>query len=326
MKIKRLMTVIVGAAMCGTFLASCGKVDGPTVGILKWVGASALNEAERGFIDGLKEGGYVPGQNLNVSYENANDKPADAITQAQKLLRNSDITLGIATPAAQALQAQSLELGLEKPILFTAVTDPVGAELVASEERPGGFITGTSDLNPIEEQIELIKECLPGINTLGICYNQSEQNSRVQAERAQVKAEAEGITVHVSTISSAAEIQTTINSLSQSVDALYIPTDNTLADNMPTVFASANNKLICTGEANQVVNGGHVSLSIDYYKLGRTTGLMAARILDGADPATMPVQKQTAEELEYVYSSVNCSESNIHLPTSVINKSRDVNA
>lgn len=326
MKIKRLMTVIVGVAMCGTFLASCGKVDGPTVGILKWVSASALNEAERGFIDGLKEGGYVPGQNLNVSYENANDKPADAITQAQKLLRNSDITLGIATPAAQALQAQSLELGLEKPILFTAVTDPVGAELVASEARPGGFITGTSDLNPIEEQIELIKECLPGINTLGVCYNQSEQNSRVQAERAQAKAEAEGIAVRVSTISSAAEIQTTINSLSQSVDALYIPTDNTLADNMPTVFASANNKLICTGEANQVANGGHVSLSIDYYKLGKTTGLMAARILDGADPATMPVQKQPAEELEYVYSSVNCRESNISLPASVINKSRDVNA
>lgn len=327
MKIKRIITVIASTVMCAGFLASCGKVDGPTIGILKWVGVDALNEAERGFVKALADEGYVEGENINFLYECANDKQADAIPQAQRLLRNSDLTLGIATSAATTLQTQSQELGVEKPILFTAVTDPKNANLVASNEHPGGFITGTSDMNPVAEQIRLIKECLPFAQKVGICYNQNEQNSLVQAQLATAAAKDAGLDVQTSTCSSAADVDIAISTLANSVDAIYIPTDNTLADNMATVLANSNGTLICAGEVGQVVSGAHVSLSINYFKLGEMTGRMAAQILKGeAVPADIPVGRESIEDLEYVYSSVNCASSGVTLPSSVIAKSRDVNA
>lgn len=329
MKLKHLILSGVVTLGFASGLASCGKVDGPTIGILKWVGANALNEAQRGFVDALKDAHFVEGENINIEYRDANAKAADATALASSLLRNCDMTLGIATPSATALHAISEEMGLSKPLLFTAVTDAVDAGLVESIEHPGGYITGTSDINPVEEQIQLIKDCFPNATSpirVGIAYTQGESNSLIQADRARDEAVRLGMQVQTGECIGASDLPQVINNLSRNVDALYIPTDNNLADNMTAVYNNSNNVLISTGEVGQVIAGGHVSLSVDYYELGKMTGYMAADILKSARPGNMPVQHIDGRDCEYVYSSTWCRQSGITLPDEIIQKSRDVNA
>lgn len=331
MKFKHLILSGVVTLGFASGLASCGKVDGPTIGILKWVGANALNEAQRGFVDGLKEAHFEAGVNINIEYRDANGSSTDVSPLANSLLRNCDITLGIATPSAKALQAASEEMGLSKPLLFTAVTDAEDAGLVEQNEHPNGYITGTSDINPIEEQIQLIKDCLPGRSSkikLGFAYTDGESNSLIQANRAKAEADRLGMDVEeeFGVCTGASDIPQVIGNLARKVDALYIPTDNNLAENMTAVYDNSNRVLISTGEVGQVIAGGHVSLSVDYYVLGKMTGHMAADILKGARPGDMPVQHIDASDCEYVYSSTWCRQSGITLPDEIIQKSRDVNA
>ena len=195
---KRKNLLLATACLSLVSLTSCG---GKTkIGILQPVEHSALSAARLGFIEGLKEKGFEDGKNITIYYQNANDEPANQTQYAKSLTAKCDITLGIGTGSSQALQAAHVNSGSTKPILFTAVTDPVDAKLVASNDAPGGFITGTSDMNPVEAQIDLIKTCLPDVDKIGIIYTQSETNSKVQANLAKAEAEKYGISVVIETL------------------------------------------------------------------------------------------------------------------------------
>ena len=220
--------------------------------------------------------------------------------QARELVRKSDLILAIATPAASAVVNEAKERGVKTPILFTAVTDPVAAKLIKSNQAPGGNVTGTNDNNPISEQIALVKELLPNAKKLGIIYTASEENSEIQAAVAKTEAEKLNMTVEIKTIESGNDLQQVANQLASKVDAFYIPTDNTIAASMGIIndVINENNIPAIVGESNMVLEGGSITIGINYFQLGKDTAQMAIKILkDNVSPKDIPSTGMTKYEI-----------------------------
>jgi len=324
--IKTLFLLPASAAI----LSGCNSTKNQ-IGILMPVEHVALQAAADGFVEGLKASGLKEGKDFKIKLMNAGGKDADVVAYSKTLVAESKMTLGVGTGASKALLSASIDKGSTKPVLFTAVTDPVDAKLVSSLDNGSGFVTGTSDAQPVAAQIELIKECIPDADKIGIIYTQSETNSVIQANQAEAAATELGLSVERNTCTNASDISSTAAALCaiEGMDAIYIPTDNNIAANTNAVKQEANSKgiLVVAGEEGMVKSGGHVTLSIDYHELGVRTGKMAAQILKGEKQAgEIPVGTMKREECEYVYSSANLAGSGITLPESVISKSRDVNA
>ena len=298
------------------------------IGILQPVEHDALGMARQGFVDGLKEKGFFDGQNITIDYRNAGGKDAPLNTMAKALVIKNEINLGIGTGATQGLKAAETNAGKTNPLLFTAVTDPVAAKLLNNDDAPEGFVTGTSDMNPVVDQVRLIKECLPNAAKMGILYTQKEVNSEVQANMARAEAESQGLTVVTRTVMDSSDIKAAAAALANdNCDAIFIPTDNNIAANMSAVKTATQSKnvLLVAGEEGMLKNGAHVTLSIDYYELGKATSEMAASlILKSKTINQLPVKYMTADECEYVLSSTNLRDSGITLPESVAAKCRDV--
>lgn len=260
------------------------------IGVVQLVEHPALDAAYKGFVDGLKEAGYVDGQNIKLDYQNAQGEQANCQTIATKLVNDkSDLILAIATPAAQAVANTTKTI----PILVTAVTDPATSKLVASNTAPGGNVTGTSDLTPVEEQIKLLKQILPKAKKIALLYCSSESNSKIQADLARKAAAANGLETVDATVSNSNEIQQVTQSLVGKVDAIYAPTDNMIAAGMATVsmVAQAAKLPVIVGESGMVTKGGLATYGINYYDLGKLTAAQAVKILkDDKKPADMPIE------------------------------------
>ncbi|TLG77262.1 ABC transporter substrate-binding protein [Culicoidibacter larvae] len=289
-----LLTASALAGCAGGNTASDGTVR---IGILQLISHPSLDAAREGFLEALAEAGYVEGENLEIDYQNAQGDQANLKSMSERLTKNNDLVLAIATPAAQALVNE----GKDVPIMITAVTDPVDAGLVQSMEAPGGTVSGTSDMVPIEKQAALLMSIVPNAKTVGILYNSSETNSQIQADLAKTALEAAGVTVKELTVTSTNDVQQVTETLAKQVDAIYIPTDNTLASSMPTVASVVEkyNVPVIPGSTDQVETGGLATFGINYHDLGKQTGEMAVKVLKGeATPATMPVE--TSQKLQLV--------------------------
>lgn len=256
------------------------------IGVLQLVQHTALDASNKGFIAALDDAGL----NYTVDQQNASGDQPTCQTIASKLVNDGDdLILAIATPAAQAVAGATTDI----PVLVTAVTDPAASDLVQSNDNPGGNVSGTSDLTPVKEQIDLLKQILPDAKTVGILYCSAESNSEIQASMAREAIEAAGMKAVDYTVSNSNEIQTVVTSMVGKVDAIYAPTDNTIAAGMATVAMVANENGIPTicGEEGMVKAGGLATYGIDYYELGYLTGQQAVKILkDGADISTMPIE------------------------------------
>lgn len=264
------------------------------IGIVQLTQHPALDSAHQGFLAALDEAGVK----YELDDQNASGDQSACQTIASKFANDDkDLILAIATPAAQAMSGAETET----PILITAVTDPAESGLVESNEKPGGNVTGTSDLTPVKEQIDLLKQILPEAKTIGILYCSAESNSEIQAQIARDAIKAAGMESKDFTVSSSNEIQTVVQSMAGKVDAIYAPTDNTIAAGMPTVSMVATEKglpVIC-GESGMVESGGLATYGIDYYQLGYMTGQQAVRILtEGVSPADMPIEYQAIDKCE----------------------------
>lgn len=309
----------------GIALSGCNKNDLIEIGILQYVEHNALTEARNGFIDGLKEAGYVDGENINITVLNPQTDAPTLALQAKQLVRKSDLILAIATPAASAVVNEAKEQGKKTPILFTAVTDPVDAKLIASNETPGGNVTGTNDMNPIEEQISLVKELLPNAEKLGIIYTASEINSELQANVAKAEAEKVGLEVVVKTIDTINDLQPVANQLASQVDALYIPTDNAIAGAMGVIKQVVLEKRIpaIVGEPNMVENGGSITYGVNYYQLGKLTAEMAVKILkDGVKPSE--ITSIGLSEFDLIINKKQLEEIGITIPSSLLERAAKV--
>lgn len=300
MKNKRLITVIalILVYLTGTFIYEIIKDQPPVegnrtgdkkvVGVLQFVSHPALDEIYRGIKDGLKESGLEEGRNLEINFQNGQADQSKLATMSQQLVQNNpDVLVGIATPAAQAIANTTKDI----PLVLGAVTDPVGAGLVKSLEAPGGNITGVSDQPPVEAQIQLATELLPKAKTVGILYASSEDNSRYQVSQAEEAAKSKGLTPVKYAVPSTNEIAQTVQVMSQSVDFIYVPLDNTIANAMQTVIKEANKADIpvIPSVDTMVEQGGLATIGINQYELGVQTGKMAAALANGKEPATTPV-------------------------------------
>lgn len=305
MKMKKIITGGL-LAMSLLALAACSNGDSSSntdenvkkVGVLQIVQHDSLDAAFEGFKEGLAEGGYVEGENLEIDYQNAQNNQDNLKSMSEKLVRDqSDLLLGIATPSAQSLANETSEI----PIVVTAVTDLVEAKLVESNENPGRNVTGTTDMVPIEKQVALLLSVIDNPQTIGIMYNAGEVNSKIQADLAQAALEAAGVEVKVLTANTTNDVQQVTTSLAKDVDGIYIPTDNTFANAAAVVgeVAKETKTPVVAGSIEQVETGGLTTFGIDYTSLGKQTGLMAAKILDGeATPSEMSVE--TAQDLSLV--------------------------
>jgi putative ABC transport system substrate-binding protein len=285
------------------------------IGISQFVEHPSLDLAREGFIDQLAEEGFVDGENIEIDLQNAQADFATAQTIAQRFNQNKvDLVLAIATPSAQTA-ANVLK---NTPVLITAVTDPVEAGIVKSMEKPGANITGTTDMNPVAKQLELIRNFLPEVKDIGILYNPGEVNSTVQVKLAKEKAKEMEVNLEEATVSNSSEVSLAVSSLVDNVDAIYVPTDNIIVSAMPTVLQIAHNRKVpvFASENNSVEQGAVATLGIDYYQLGRQTGSMAARILNGSDPAKMPVE--SSKELKLYINQKSTEEIGLEIPAELL--------
>ena len=320
---KRLLPATAATA-AALLLAGCGSSGDAqpsaaeedrdvTVGVSQFADNPSLEAARRGFVEGLREGGYTEGENLTLDVRKASGGQGAATSIAADLAASDDdLFLGIATPAAQAL-AQAVP---DRPVLFTAVTDGEGAGLVNSHETPGGNVTGTTDMNPVAEQIKLVTRLAPRAKSVGILCSPDETNSLRQVELAREAAREEGLKVVVKTVSTPAEVAQAANALT--TDAIYVPTDNHVVAGLDAVVAAAESKQIplVAGDVESVERGALATRGIDYRQLGEQTGEMAARILDGeAQPSTTAVEEQ--EETELVVNAAAARAMGVTLPRSL---------
>lgn len=281
------------------------------VGIVQLVEHAALDAAYQGFVDGLAELGYVEGKNITFDYHNAQGEQANANTIASKLVNDrNDLILAIATPAAQAVANATTEI----PILITAVTDPADAKLVASNDAPGANVTGTSDLTPVAPQMELLTKLVPNAQKVAMLYNSSEANSELQvkmAKEALAKLGLEGVDY---TVSNTNEVQQVVESMIGKVDAIYTPTDNMIASSITTITTIANDNglPIISGESAHVDAGALATYGLNYYDLGVLTAQMAVKVLEGSNPADMPIQY--LEKFDLVVNEETARKLNITIP------------
>lgn len=292
---KKLLALTLTAIMAMSLLAGCGaKDDTYQIGVLQLTQHAALDAANEGFIAALDASGIK----YEVDQQNASGDQTTCVTVADKFVNDKkDLIYTIATPAAQAVAGATSEI----PVVGSAITDYVDAGLVDSNDAPGGNVTGSSDMNPIDAQLELLMQLVPDAKTVGVFYSADEDNSVLQADLFTAAAEAAGLTVEKFTISNSNEIQTVVQSMEGKVDACWIPTDNKLAAGMATVAMIANEiKLpVIPGESNMVVEGGLATYGLDYYQLGYLAGEMAVDILvNGKKPAEMPIQFLPADKCE----------------------------
>jgi len=267
------------------------------VGVIQLAEHLALDRAREGFIEGLSQEGFKEGENVEIIVNNAQGDQSNLATISQKFANDKpDLICAIATPAAVAMASASPDI----PVVGTAITDYVAAKLVKSNEAPGGNVTGTSDMNPIEEQVDLMTKVLPEMKTLGLMRSSAEENSRIQADIIKKICKDKGIEVVEMTVSSVNDIQQVAQDLvNKKVEAIYAPTDNIISSAMPNLIRVTNYAKIPVfcGEEAQVEKGALITVGINYKSLGVQTGKMAAKILKGeAKPADMPIQ--TAEQYQ----------------------------
>lgn len=301
---KGLVALIASLAI---FAAGCQNVEDNDIldiGILSIMDHNSLNDAEKGFIDGMTELGYEEGVDVVYNRMNAQGQQANLYPMAGQLLKKSDMVLGIGTPTIQALAVTEEE----KPLLFTAVTDPMTAGLADSLAGSGRNVAGTSDQMPVEKQVELLISIQPEAEKVGIIYNTGEVNSQIQAEQAEEAIIAAGKTPVIRTVTSTNDVQQALNSVMADVDLLYVPTDNIMAGAASTVGAVSEQYQVpvVAGSIDQIEDGGLATYSLNYYELGRQTAKIAARVIEGEDPATMPIEQ--AQELE-VYVNEDMAEA-----------------
>ncbi|HIY81271.1 MAG TPA: ABC transporter substrate-binding protein [Firmicutes bacterium] len=314
-----LMLSLAGCSQTGGS-SSSGEAETLRIGIIQPMEHESLDAAREGFVQALADHGYTDGDTIVLDYQNAQGDSSALLTISQRFVGDDcDLVLAIGTGAAQSIASQTSEI----PVLITAVTDPVDAGLVQSSEAPGTNVTGTNDMNPIREQLELIPEILPDAQTVGLLYTSSEDNSILQIEEAKAILEEMNLDYVEQTVTGSNDVQQAVQSIVTRCDAIYIPTDNTFASAMPlvgSVVMESGTPVIC-GATGMVEAGGLITLGLNYYNLGYQTGEMAVQVLEGADPASMPVQSQN--QYDYVVNEEMLSALGMELPQSLLEKMGD---
>ena len=313
---KKTIAIMMTAAMVMAMAAGCGSKESSSsdgdnkeasykIGIQQFAEHGSLDNCREGFLEGLEEEGIKEGDNLKVEVKNA---MADTATNAQIadsfVSDNMDLICAIATPSAQS--AYNAAIDKDIPVVYTAVTDPVAAELADKDGNPVGNVTGTSDTLPVEEQLKMIREMMPDAKTIGILYTTSEANSVSAIATYESLVDKYGFTLETKGISQTSEIALATDDLLTKVDCITNLTDNTVVASLPTILEKANEKGIPVfgSEIEQVKIGCLAAEGIDYIQLGKQTGKIAAQILKGEKKASEIPYEIISEPGFYVNTKV----------------------
>lgn len=329
MKVKskisfKLMLLVVGTLALTLSACTAAPVNEEGVvrlGIIQYATHPSLDAAMQGFLDALSEGGYEDGGKLEVTVSNGEGDQPTIRSIAQLYAEDEyDLILAIATPSAQAIANATKDT----PILITAVTDPVAAKLVESMDRSNTNVTGTSDYVSVKMQLDMVLEMLPGLRRLGVIYNSGEENSIVQVDEVKKYAKDKGITIVEATPTNSGEILQAAQSLTGKVDAIYIPTDNTVVSGIEAVVKVCNEEKIplFPAEGDSVSRGGVAAAGVDYYKLGLQTGAQALKIIEGVSPSDIPLEVQ--KEVSVVVNLKAAAAVDLEIPKSVLERAVDI--
>lgn len=296
---KRVLAVMMTMALAATALVGCGSDSSSksdkaeyTIGISQFAEHGSLDNCREGFLEGLKEAGIEEDKNLKVYYDNAQTDTGTAGTIADSYVsKKVDLVCAIATPSAMSAYNSCMKADI--PVVYTAVSDPVGAGLVKKDGANAGNVTGSCDLLPVEEQLKMIRAMMPEAKKIGILYTTSEANSVSAIKEYKEKAGEYGFEIVDTGINTIADVDLAASDLVGKVDCICNLTDNTVVQALQTVIEKANAKNIPVfgSEIEQVKAGCVAAMGIDYFELGKKTGAMAAKILKG---------EATAEETEYI--------------------------
>ena len=298
---KKVVAVLLTATMVMTMAVGCGSKSGSskdstksagagesyTIGISQFAEHGSLDNCREGFLQGLADEGIEEGKNLNVEYKNAAADMGTAGQIANSFVSDKvDLICAIATPSAQT--AYNAAMDADIPVVYTAITDPVAAELATDDGKPVGEVTGTSDKLPVEAQLKMIREMLPDAKKLGIMYTSSEANSVAAIKEYKELVDDYGFTLVEKAITTTADISLAADELISEVDCITNLTDNTVVASLPTILDKANKKGVPVfgSEIEQVKIGCLAAEGIDYVALGEQTGKMAAQVLKGEKKAS----------------------------------------
>lgn len=300
-------------------------VDGNfTIGIGQFAVHGSLDNCREGFIEGLAEEGFIEGKNLTILSENAQADPGLAAQISTNFAGQSvDMICAIATPIAQT--SYSVGRKNDIPVIFTAVTDPVAAELANADGTPVGEITGTSDKLPIEQQLEMIRKILPDATKIGIMYTTSEVNSASTLAEYKEKAPDYGFEIIEAGVSSTADIPLAADSILEQVDCLNNLTDNTVVSSLPLILSKANAKNIPVfgSEIEQVKVGCLAAMGLDYVDLGKQTGHMAAKVLKGEAKAS-EINFEVIEEAAFYGNAEVAENLDLEFPAELADTAKEI--
>lgn len=321
---KKIPLIVTGLILIMTILTGCGGAGMKTIGIGQFAEHASLDNCRQGFLKGLSMEGFEEGKNLKIVYDNAQADGAIAAQIANNYIANKvDLICAIATPMAQS--AYGAAKNTDIPVIFTAVTDPVLAELANSDKTPVGNITGTSDKLPVEKQLEMIRAILPDAKKIGIMYSTSEINSVSAIEEYKAAAGKYGFEIVESGISVQADIPLAADSLLQKVDCLNNLTDNTVVSSLPIILEKAFGKNIPVfgSEVEQVKIGCLAAMGLDYYDLGIQTGKIAAKVLKG-DKKASDIPFEVIEEAAFYANQKTAEKLGISLQESLVKTAREL--
>ncbi|MDC0663263.1 ABC transporter substrate-binding protein [Marinobacter sp. SS21] len=317
---KRTLRTFLGALLLtATGLAQAD--DQKTVAITQIVEHPALDAVYEGVKDELNAQGYKEGDNLRILHESAQGNAAIAAQIARKFVgEGPDVVVAIATPSAQTMAAAARNL----PVVFSAVTDPVGAKLVPNLQAPGGNITGVTDMLPLDRHIDLLQRVMPDANRIGTVYNPGEANAVALVEMLEERLAARGLELVKAAATKTSEVLGAARSLVGKVDAIYLTTDNTVVSAAEAVVSVGERAKIPVFAADTatVSRGAVAALGFDYYDHGRQTGALVARILAGANPGEMAVE--SVDKLNLFVNPAAAERMGITLSDELIESAQEV--
>lgn len=310
---KKVLAIVLGMSMVAALMTGCGSKSAEenngekvyTVGISQFAQHPSLDNCREGFIEGLRQEGFEEGKNLKLIVNNSDADTGTAAQIADGFVNDKvDLICAIATPSAQAAFNAAMETDI--PVIYTAVTNPVEAQLATEDKSSVGNITGTSDELPVEAQLKMIREILPDAKTIGILYTTSEANSVYSIKQYEKLAADYGFKIEKAGITNTSEIQLAASDLLGKVDCLTNLTDNTVVSALPTILGLANEKGIPVfgSEIEQVKIGCLAAEGLEYVQLGIDTGKMAAKVLKGEAKASDMKYELITESSLYVNSKV----------------------
>ncbi|WP_054749571.1 tryptophan ABC transporter substrate-binding protein [Lacticaseibacillus thailandensis] len=310
------ITTLAVAALVGIHTQDVRATSVPTVGILQQLEHPALDQIHKGVIKGLAEEGYK-GNKVKIHFQNAQGDQSNIKTMSDRFeSQHVDLTVGIATAAAQGLASAA---NGQHPVILAGITDPVGSKLVKSDQHPGANITGTSGDSPISQHLKLIKEIVPHSKQIGIIYTTSDHGGTFNAKRMAAQCKQEGLKYKLYAISNTNDMQQVASKMASECDVIYAPQDNGVAAAMKTLVNTANNEKVPVIPAadTMVKDGGVAAYAVSQFKLGEEAGKMAGKVLKGKKTATYPVKMVTKGH--YVINRSEAKKLGLKLPAKIVN-------